>query len=47
MRYFVTELGTLVFYCIVGFLFRPVDENPYLEGTVEIEFADTLTVETE
>lgn len=47
LRHFVTELGTLVFYCIVGFLFRPVDENPYLEGTVEIEFADTLTVETE
>ena len=43
LRYFVSELGTLVFYCIVGFLFRPIDENPYLE----IEFADVQDQETE
>jgi len=47
LRYFVTELGTLVFYSVVGFLFRPMEDNPYLEakGTdldaVEIEFAST------
>jgi NADH:ubiquinone oxidoreductase subunit 3 (subunit A) len=44
LRYFVTELGTLVFYAVVGFLFRPVSDNPYLKvgrdaGAVEIEFA--------
>ena len=44
LRYFVTELGTLVFYAVVGFLFRPVPDNPYLKvdgdaGAVEIEFA--------
>ena len=42
LRYFVTELATLVFYAVVGFTFRPQDDNPYLraEGTdVEIEFA--------
>jgi len=47
LRYFVTELGTLVFYSVVGFLFRPMEDNPYLEakGTdsdvVEIEFETT------
>ncbi|KAL7546081.1 hypothetical protein ACHAWF_016034 [Thalassiosira exigua] len=47
LRYFVTELGTLVFYAVVGMLFRPAVDNPYLEvrrvddaGT-EIEFATT------
>ena len=45
LRYFVTELGTLVFYAVVGFLFRPVADNPYLKvdrdaaADVEIEFA--------
>ena len=44
LRYVVTELGTLVFYAVVGFLFRPVSDNPYLKvdrdaGSVEIEFA--------
>mmetsp|Transcript_13356 Transcript_13356/g.27099 ORF Transcript_13356/g.27099 Transcript_13356/m.27099 type:complete len:547 (-) Transcript_13356:79-1719(-) len=45
LRYFVTELGTLVFYAVVGFLFRPVSDNPYLKvgrdagADVEIEFA--------
>jgi len=47
LRYFVTELGTLVFYAVVGFLFRPVSDNPYLKvdrdagvvEDVEIEFA--------
>lgn len=45
LRYFVTELGTLLFYCVVGFLFRPVSDNPYLKvpgngnADVEIEFA--------
>ncbi|KAL7482626.1 hypothetical protein ACHAW6_008298 [Cyclotella cf. meneghiniana] len=44
LRYFITELGTLAFYAIVGFLFRPAEDNPYLEvrGSdlvdVEIEF---------
>jgi NADH:ubiquinone oxidoreductase subunit 3 (subunit A) len=43
LRYFVTELGTLVFYSVVGFLFRPVPNNPYLKVSnarddVEIEF---------
>jgi NADH:ubiquinone oxidoreductase subunit 3 (subunit A) len=44
IRYFITELGTLVFYAFVGILFRPMEDNPYLEakGTeselVEIEF---------
>jgi len=44
LRYFVTELGTLVFYTVVGFLFRPMDDNPYLNARgadVEIEFAST------
>jgi len=44
LRYFVTELGTLVFYAVVGFLFQPVSDNPYLKvdrdaTDVEIEFA--------
>ncbi|KAL3774059.1 hypothetical protein ACHAWO_005266 [Cyclotella atomus] len=42
LRYCITELGTLAFYAIVGFLFRPVEDNPYLEvgrqADVEIEF---------
>ena len=46
LRYFVTELGTLVFYAVVGFLFQPMEDNPYLNvavqdgdsGDVEIEF---------
>ncbi|KAL7543098.1 hypothetical protein ACHAXR_012417 [Thalassiosira sp. AJA248-18] len=47
LRYFVTELGTLVFYAVVGFLFRPMEDNPYLEASgtdidaEEIEFATT------
>ena len=42
LRYFVTELGTLVFYAVVGILFRPMEDNPYLATRatdVEIEFA--------
>jgi NADH:ubiquinone oxidoreductase subunit 3 (subunit A) len=44
LRYLFCELGTLLFYCIVGFLFRPVSDNPYLKvgngnADVEIEFA--------
>ena len=31
LQYFVTELGTLVFYSVVGILFRPMVDNPYLE----------------
>jgi len=31
LRYFVTELGTLAFYAVVGLQFRPMVENPYLE----------------
>ena len=42
LRYFITELGTLAFYAVVGFLFRPVKDNPYFEvredHDVEIEF---------
>ena len=40
LRYFVAELGTLAFYAVVGILFRPMADNPYLEvrGDVEIEF---------
>lgn len=30
IRYFVVELVTLIFYCTVGMLFRPMNENPYL-----------------
>ena len=47
LRYFVTELGTLVFYAVVGFLFRPEDDNPYFEvkegdaASREIEFSST------
>jgi len=29
LRYFVTELGTLAFYAVVGMQFRPMAENPY------------------
>lgn len=29
LRYFVTELGTLAFYTVVGMKFRPMVENPY------------------
>lgn len=29
LRYFVTELGTLTFYAVVGIKFRPMVENPY------------------
>ena len=41
LRYFITELGTLAFYAVVGLLFRPVEDNPYLQvdkSEVEIEF---------
>ena len=47
LRYFVTELGTLVFYLVLGFLFRPMDDHPYIAAkatdldAVEIEFAAT------
>lgn len=47
LRYFITEMGTLVFYLVVGILFRPTDDNPYLnmnnarESETEIEFAST------
>ncbi|KAL9181366.1 hypothetical protein ACHAXT_010171 [Thalassiosira profunda] len=48
LRYFITEIGTLVFYCVVGILFRPMNENPYLSleaksagAEVEIEFSAT------
>ena len=47
LRYFITELSTLVFYLFVGVLFRPSDDNPYLnlnnarESETEIEFAST------
>ena len=27
---FVIELTTLVFYCSIGYMFRPMNENPYL-----------------
>jgi G protein-coupled receptor 107 len=30
VRYFVVEVVTLIFYCTVGMLFRPMNENPYL-----------------
>jgi NADH:ubiquinone oxidoreductase subunit 3 (subunit A) len=45
LRYLVTELATLVFYIVVGILFRPTDDNPYLQANAhaddgtEIEFA--------
>ncbi|EED96480.1 predicted protein, partial [Thalassiosira pseudonana CCMP1335] len=35
LRYFITELGTLAFYAVVGVLFRPMEDNPYLEMTRE------------
>jgi NADH:ubiquinone oxidoreductase subunit 3 (subunit A) len=46
LRYFVTELGTLVFYLVVGILFRPMEDNPYLvargtDDAEEIEFVQT------
>jgi len=31
LRYFFNEIGTLAFYAIVGFKFRPESENPYME----------------
>jgi NADH:ubiquinone oxidoreductase subunit 3 (subunit A) len=46
IRYFITELATLAFYVVVGFMFRPVEDNPYLEVSrdektdFEIEFSD-------
>lgn len=30
IRYFVFEAVTILFYCTVGMLFRPMNENPYL-----------------
>lgn len=30
VRFFVVEAVTLIFYCTVGMLFRPMNENPYL-----------------
>ena len=30
LRYFVTEIGTLSFYLVVGIQFRPMPDNPYL-----------------
>ena len=30
VRYFFTELATLVFYAVMGLQFRPMSENPYL-----------------
>lgn len=46
VRYFVTELATLVFYLVVGILFHPMEDNQYLEArgaddAEEIEFANT------
>lgn len=42
LRYFVTELGTLVFYFVVGYLFRPMDNNPFILASSDetIEFAN-------
>lgn len=31
LRYFFNEIGTLAFYVVVGFKFRPEPENPYME----------------
>jgi len=45
LRYFVTELGTLAFYAVIGFLFRPMDDNPYLN--VERQDTDLHSVEIE
>ncbi|KAL7473340.1 hypothetical protein ACHAXS_013799 [Conticribra weissflogii] len=45
LRYFVTELGTLAFYAVIGFLFRPMDDNPYLN--VEKQDVDLHSVEIE
>mmetsp|Transcript_5133 Transcript_5133/g.11116 ORF Transcript_5133/g.11116 Transcript_5133/m.11116 type:complete len:556 (-) Transcript_5133:390-2057(-) len=43
LRWLFTELATLVFYLVVGLLFRPMDDNPYFQaddsGAVEIEFS--------
>lgn len=30
IRYFITELATLLFYVVTGLRFRPMNENPYL-----------------
>ena len=32
-----SELATLIFYCVTGYFFRPVDNNPYLEVEEEME----------
>lgn len=49
LQYLATELGTLVFYAIVGVLFKPEEDNPYLQVSedtkrpteTEIEFTST------
>lgn len=30
LRHFTTEIGTLAFYVVVGYQFRPECENPYM-----------------
>jgi NADH:ubiquinone oxidoreductase subunit 3 (subunit A) len=41
VRYFVVEVVTLVFYVVVGFMFRPEANNPYL-SVMKDEEADSL-----
>merc|ERR1711862_740898 len=31
LRHFTTEIGTLAFYVVVGYKFRPEIENPYMQ----------------
>ena len=45
LRYFITELGTLAFYAVVGVLFRPMEDNPYLEMTREGDGIEDVEIE--
>jgi hypothetical protein len=41
----VTELATLVFYMVVGILFRPTDDNPYLQANIGADDVDVVEFE--
>merc|ERR1711862_503430 len=51
LRHFITEIGTLSFYVVIGFKFRPEVENPYMQvlykrdDELEVEDDDTENLE--
>lgn len=45
LRHLVTELATLVFYMVVGILFRPTDDNPYLQANIGADDVDVVEFE--